>query len=248
MPLSRLKHLCRPGRLGAADHGKTRRVALNSLRTKTLVTRLDAGSFASLMGRLLGAEAKKQGVKAGGFRASDELTDPDGGLDAIVEGVPEEADHTFLETGTNGFQFKTTGKSPAALKVATELIKPGPTNVLVRGGRYVMCSNQDLNPGQATAIENAVTAEASAALAKAGSKSLPRTSVWDANAVARLCEAHPSAADELGLADFEVAMSLEELRGRLRTPNRPFQTDDPRNDAIARLRQRVAEAERTIRC
>src|SRR4051794_2238564 len=104
---------------------------------KAIVTRLDAGTFTSLLRGLLQAEADKLGMPANALVLSEALTEGDGGLDARMDDVP--AASQTIPAGLVGFQFKAyKSKSIGAKEFEGELTKAGPTRVLSEGGTYVL--------------------------------------------------------------------------------------------------------------
>src|SRR5262249_19260903 len=134
----------------------------------------------------------------------------------------------------------TKSKGPAAFDLAVELRKEGPKLLLQEGGSYVLVSSQDLNPAQRARLEQAVAAEAAAVFAELGVVDYsPKTEVWDAQTLAGLCQLHPAPAAAIGLMEFGAALSLEELLETLRASERPFQSDEARENAIDRLRERA---------
>ena len=211
---------------------------------KALITRLDAGTFAVLMGKLVVAEAKRLGVAVQDIIVSEALTEPDKGLDARVRNVaipPGGGRRTFLWEGSNGFQFKTTNvKNAGSLGLKAELARPGPSALLRDGGIYVLCWNKDLNPGQREDVEATLRDAAREELRSHGLASEPFTAVFDAESIAQMIDAFPETAVELGIPDFAQALSLDELRVRLRVGERPFESDDGRRAAIELIRARVA--------
>jgi len=143
---------------------------------------------------------------------------------------------------SSALQLKATRKKqPSAFELPLELRKPGPKRLLVSGGTYVLVSSQDLNPAQREALATALASEAANVLAEGGVDGAAHTRVWDAQALAGMCQMHPGPAIEIGLDDFEAALSLEELleSTMLRAEERPFQTDGARDAAIERLRERA---------
>lgn len=211
---------------------------------KQLIARLDPGSFTSFVEALLSAESGRIGLPPGSLVMSDALTENDGGLDARMVNVPEAApnrDISVLPAGAvAGFQLKATRKKqPSAFDLSTELRKPGPSMVLSSGGAYILVSSQDLNPAQRQALEAALQDEASAVVREAGLGITPETVVWDAQTLADLCQLNPGPAVDIGLQDFEVALTLGELLEILRAQDRPFQSDPSRDQTIDRIRDRA---------
>ncbi len=140
-----------------------------------------------------------------------------------------------------GFQLKTARrKIPSALKLAEELRKPGPKRLLVDGGAYVLVWSQDLNAQQRAAVEEALLREAEAVLKEAGVTGVPDVHVWDAQTLAVLSMIHPVPATDLGLMDFGSALTLDELLRNLRAEERPFHSDDARDDAVEKIRGRLS--------
>jgi hypothetical protein len=213
---------------------------------KEIIGRLDPGSLTSFVGSLLGAEIARLGIPPENLVISDQINENDGGLDGLVQDVPrtEPGSSSALPVGLVGLQIKATRrKNPAAFELSTELRKPGPKRVLLAGGTYVLVSSQDLNYAQRKALEDEVLAEASLVMQEnmAGDRA-PCVAVWDAQTLSGLTSLHPAAAIDIGLDDFEQALSLSELLESLRAADRPFQTDQARDDAIQRLRERARQA------
>jgi hypothetical protein len=212
---------------------------------KQLVARLDPGSFTSFVAALVAAEAARLGMPPGSVVMSDALTENDEGLDGLLRDVPEAASldpSSPLPPGLVGLQLKTISrKQPSALGIADELRRPGPRRVLGSGGTYILVWSQDLNPAQRQATEAALHEEAVKVLQEDGIGNAPKTAVWDAQAVAGICSIHPAPVAEIGLADFGAALSLPELleSSTLQAQARPFQPDEAREAAVARLRERA---------
>lgn len=207
---------------------------------KQFIARLDPGSATALLGALLSAECTRLYVPAEALVISDAITEPDEGLDARVDGVPETAPTPpppALPPGTVGLQLKTTRrKQPSALGLADELAKPGPRRVLEDGGHYVLVWTQDLNEPQRQGVMTALRTEAEKIVED------PSVRVWDATTLAQLLERFPSVAADIGLADFEAAISLPELleSSELRAGERPFISDPAREGHLARIRGRAS--------
>jgi hypothetical protein len=211
---------------------------------KQLIARLDPGSFTAFVEGLLSAEAARLGMPPGSLVMSDALTENDEGLDARLPNIPglaPDGKKSVLPAGPlAGFQLKATRKKqPSAFELSDELDKPGPRQVLSSGGTYVLVSSQDLNPAQRQALETALLKEAAAVLNKAGVRTTPSTAVWDAQTLADLSQINPNPAIAIGLQDFEIALTLNELLELLRAHERPFQSDQSRDQAIDRLRDRA---------
>jgi hypothetical protein len=209
---------------------------------KPLIARLDPGSLTSFVGGLLSAEVARLGMPISSLAISDQISDADEGLDAILTGVPERdpqaSGGVTIPEGEVGFQLKAirSGKSPSVLKIQKELSKPGPRRILQSGGTYVLVWSQDLNPAQQTAVLDELRSQASEITAD------PKVEIWDAQVLATLGAAHPGVATDAGLAEFDVAWSLPELLSTLRAEDRPFVADPARSAAIEKLAQRVEEA------
>jgi hypothetical protein len=209
---------------------------------KTLIPRLDPGSFTSFVEGLLLAERARLGLPFNALVLSDAITEADEGLDARLEGVPEEApDGTpaQLPAGNLGLQLKTVGrKQPSALALDTELARPGPRRTLESGGTYIVVWSQDLNDAQRRAVEGGLRGKAAAIVEGA------QTQVWDATALAALSQVHPGVVAEAGLVDFGSALSLGELMAfSLRADERPFISDEQRESLIARVHERAARSD-----
>src|SRR5205823_9617230 len=82
--------------------------------------------------------------------------------------------------------------------------------------------------------------EAIAVLRENGIEGEPRIAVWDAMTLAMLSAVHQSPAVEIGLTDFESALTLPEELEVLRSDAQPFQPDAPRDAIIQRIRERAA--------
>ncbi|MFV1991272.1 MAG: hypothetical protein ACC652_11090, partial [Acidimicrobiales bacterium] len=211
---------------------------------KPLIARLDPGTFTAFVGGLLATEALHVGLSPAQVVMSDAISEPDGGLDAILEDVPSHGTGlrpaTDLVEGRMGFQLKAARrKTPSAFELAKELRKPGPKRLLVNGGTYVLVSSQDLNPQQRSAIEEALVKEAEAVLAEEGVTASPSVRLWDAETLAIMSMIHPAPAMDLGLSDFGAALTLQELLDILHAEQRPFQSDAARDEAIQQIRNRL---------
>ena len=213
---------------------------------KAIITRLDPGDFTSLLGMLLSAERIRLGMPAISLVLSDAITVGDGGLDAVMTGVPADGPSPVnLRPGLVGFQAKATKKSgPSAFGLDAELKQPGPVRVLREGGTYVLACCQDLNPRQRTELEKAVLAAARKVARNRRIKSGYLTGVWDAQTLVGLCQQHAGAVADLGLSDFTGAYSLQEmLEGELKAAERPFRYDKNREEVVAHLRERALNSE-----
>ncbi|MCB1245792.1 MAG: ATP-binding protein, partial [Acidimicrobiia bacterium] len=214
---------------------------------KQLVERLDPGSFTEFIEALVMAEAARLGVAPTDVVVSDAIFEGDEGLDAYLRNVPaSEAGEpkSPIPTGEVGLQLKAgRGKSPSSFGLADELTKPGPMRVLSGGGTYILVTSQDLNYPQRLNLEEELKSQAVSALAAGGHSDIePATAVWDGTVIAALCQIHPGPAVDIGLEDFGHALSLAELLALLRADERPYRSDDDRDEAITRLRERAVGA------
>lgn len=208
---------------------------------KPIIARLDPGSLTSFVGGLLSAEVSRLNMPISSLTISDQLTDADEGLDALLTGVPPPGSHpgaVVLPQGDVGFQLKAIrrGKTPSVLGLDEELSKKGPQRILQSGGTYILVWSQDLNPPQKQAVLDELRA-------KAGEIAKDRAvEVWDAQVLSTLGAAHPAVATDSGLDDLDVAWSLPELLDSLRAEDRPFVSDATRTAALEKLAQRVSKS------
>src|SRR5437762_11871283 len=97
---------------------------------KELIARLDSGSLTAFVEGLISAEAARLGTSFNNVVMSDQLTENDGGLDAIISSVPAteiEGPSAQIPPGLVGFQLKATRRTnPGAFELPAELRKPGP--------------------------------------------------------------------------------------------------------------------------
>ena len=141
-----------------------------------------------------------------------------------------------------GLQLKTIRrKQPSALELPAEVRKPGPKRLLLEGGTYVLVWSQDLNPLQREAVEVALTTTVAELLKEEGSDLMPLTAVWDAQTIAALCGIHPAPAVDVGLLDFENALTLDEVLSILHADERPYRSDEFRDAAVEQLQLRISD-------
>jgi hypothetical protein len=212
---------------------------------KELIARLDPGSFNAFVGGLLAAETERLSLPATSLVMSDAIDESDGGLDALIKDVAASdlQPPSSFPQGEIGLQLKSQRrKAPNAFGLAGELRKPGPKRVLATGGTYILISSQDLNAAQREALEQALASEAAKVVAETGDSSWPpKTMLWDATTLALMSRTHPAPVAEIGIADFGHALTLPELMQSLHAHERPFQSDQPRDVAVDRLRARAGE-------
>jgi hypothetical protein len=214
---------------------------------KPLIARLDPGSFTLFVEGLLQAERERLKLPLNAVVLSGALSEADGGLDGRVDGVPDKAPDgspAQLPDGTLGLQLKTNKrKQPSVLKLDQELARPGPTRILREGGTYILVWSQDLNDAQRSDTESALQRSAAPVAER------PKTEVWDAGSLAALARMHPSVALDAGLADFEDALSLDELKAFVLQANeRPFVSDDQRDELLSQIRGRASSTDDPLLC
>ena len=164
------------------------------------LNRLDQNSAVEFCRKLLRAEAHRLNIELNKINISNQVTVPDGGVDAVVEGVDAVVVENntslasgLIKTGKTSYQIKS-GKTKPTIKLELfkdeEKLKEGIQDCLDAGGTYVLvCTGTDF----VDRVHRELLSQIKDFL-KPYSKQPPKVEVWSQNTLRGFLERFPSLA------------------------------------------------------